>query len=366
MKKKIQIIKQVNLNYNKDILGINSKLIDCMRVLAAWCVLLGHCFSSFSVTIFKDEEKFFYIQNIAVIIFFTLAGFLMVYSLNKKKEMITWKDYIWHQAKRIYRIYVPTLLLVMLIDEINIMYYPDLYKFYDSFTFKAFIGNILMLQNIQFMQVVPRFGSDMPLWTMAIEWWLYVICSFFYIKFYIQKKRDLKNILIAFILVIIFVKYIYSGLAICFVFGMAIYLLYEKGIRCSIKIYLYTLAIVVAGILFIGVYFKQAYIMPVFILMPLLFFILLGIGREILNKKNTDIFLRVYARSTFALYLLHYPIIELVNNFKMTVGYKLLLVVLLSNIISIVVTILFDHNAKSSLVDGVMSVLHSQRTKNSV
>ena len=88
MKKKIQIIKQVNLNYNKDILGINSKLIDCMSVLAAWCVLLGHCFSSFSVTIFKDEEKFFYIQNIAVIIFFTLAGFLMVYSLNSLASFI--------------------------------------------------------------------------------------------------------------------------------------------------------------------------------------------------------------------------------------------------------------------------------------
>lgn len=346
MKKRNQKKKRVDLNYNQEDICINSKLVDSVRIFAAWCVLLGHCFSLFEITIFKDEEHFFYIQNMAVVIFFTLAGFLMAYSIEKRKELITWKGYLLHQGTRIYKVYVPALLLVALIDKISMICYPTSYKYYDSYTIETFIENLLMLQNINILDVVPRFASDMPLWTMAIEWWLYVICSFFYIRFYLQKKKDLQSIIIAVIFAIIFAKYIYSGLAICFIFGMITYLLYKENLRCSINIYFSVLGVVIAGIIFVGLHFRQVYIMPMFILIPVLFWILLEIGRNICVNENENRHLRIYARSTFALYLLHYPIIELINNIGMAVGYKIFAVILLANIASIAVTLLFDRNLK--------------------
>lgn len=350
MKKQVKIEKHIKSNYNQDAKGINSNLVDSVRIFAAWCVLLGHCFSIYEITIFKNEEHFFYIQNMAVVIFFTLAGFLMVYSIEKRKEWITWKGYILHQAVRIYKIYIPALLLVALIDKINMICYPASYKYYDSYTIDTFLGNVLMLQNINIMEVVPRFASDMPLWTMAIEWWLYVICSFFYVRFYMQKKKDFLSIIAAVILAVIFIKYIYSGLAICFIFGMITYLLYMKRIKYSAKLYLSALLVVVSGILYVGICFRQAYIMPIFILIPFLFWILLEMGRNDFMKKSGNKYLRIYARSTFALYLLHYPIIELINNIGVAIGYKLFAVVLMSNIASIIVTLLFDRSFKLPVV----------------
>ena len=48
---------------NKKLTNINSNIMHVIRVLAAWAVLVGHSLSYYSLSIFKDETYFPYIQN---------------------------------------------------------------------------------------------------------------------------------------------------------------------------------------------------------------------------------------------------------------------------------------------------------------
>ena len=319
----------------------NSILVDCIRIFAAWCVLLGHCFGFYQITIFKDETYFFAIQNMAVIVFFSLAGFLMVYSIEKMKNDISWGKYIFHQGKRIYSIYIPALISVIVIDGISILLYPNKYGYYSSYDVRTFLGNLCMLQNIPFENVIARFGSNKPLWTMANEWWLYVIMSFFYINFYKRKRMDVKSLVLAGLLVIFFVKYIYSGLAVSFVLGMMIFLLYERKKNIRRLYYILAVGIMLAGGGIIGVRYKQAYILPFFVFIPVLLWCILELGRKNINGNNNEI-LRLYARSTFPLYLLHYPIIELLIKVNISKQYSFLCVIVLSNLVAIIFAYVFD------------------------
>ncbi len=319
----------------------NSILVDCIRIFAAWCVLLGHCFGFYQITIFKDETSFFALQNIAVIVFFSLAGFLMVYSIEKMENDISWGQYICHQGKRIYSIYIPALISVIAIDGISILLYPNRYEYYSTYDVRTFLGNLCMLQNIPFKNIIARFGSNRPLWTMAIEWWLYVIMSFFYINFYKRKRINVKSLVLAGPLVIFFVKYIYSGLAVSFMLGMMMFLLYERKKNIRRLYYAVAIGIMLIGGALMGIRYKQAYILPFFVFIPLLLWCILELGRQNINRKNHEI-LRLYARSTFPLYLLHYPIIELLIKTNISKQYSFLCVIILSNLVAIIFTYFFD------------------------
>ena len=61
-------------------------ILDIFRITVALFVLFGHGFSFFQCTIFKDQSYFPYIQNIGVVLFFLISGFLTTYSLEKNNN----------------------------------------------------------------------------------------------------------------------------------------------------------------------------------------------------------------------------------------------------------------------------------------
>ncbi len=55
---------------NKVLNGTQQTILDLFRIVAAMFVLVGHSFSFYQTTIFKDQTYFPYIQNIGVVVFF--------------------------------------------------------------------------------------------------------------------------------------------------------------------------------------------------------------------------------------------------------------------------------------------------------
>jgi peptidoglycan/LPS O-acetylase OafA/YrhL len=132
----------------------------------------------------------------AVIVFFVISGFLVGGKvLNQQMNgTFSWRDYLGDRFTRIYPAYFGSLLLVAMLDPLGSRYLnvAGLYdlgfeapipaipiNLSERFSLDSFFGNAVFLQTINF----PVFGSNSPLWSLAYEWWYYLLfpllCSVF-------------------------------------------------------------------------------------------------------------------------------------------------------------------------------------------
>ncbi len=172
------------------------EMLDLIRGLSALIVLAAHIRGF----IFQDLgelvapgplTKVFYfatgIHHQAVMVFFVLSGYFVGGGvLNAlKKERFTWSYYALARLSRLWVVLLPALILTVLCDQIGNHFAPEAYAGKlrhlwmsgpdsaetGAFGISAFFGNLVFLQNIS----VPVFGSNGPLWSLANEFWYYVI-----------------------------------------------------------------------------------------------------------------------------------------------------------------------------------------------
>lgn len=326
----------------------NSNILHVLRIGAAWMVLLGHSFSFYHMTPFKDQSYFPYIQNIGVVILFELSGFLTVYSLYNKNRShdYTFKSYVKQRACRIGRGYIPALFLILLVDFVSILINGDNYRYYDEFTIRNFLGNVLMLQNIPVAGAyVTTFGSGRPLWTLSIEWWIYMAFGSIFLILANKRKVAWKELLFLGIALVTPLHNLTggrgNGLTACFLLGVFAYFVYDK---LQIKHNFFAVAVAIAFLLVIGIYKKEAYSMMFFMSVFLVLITLLNWGR---NKEGRNCkvisFLSGY---TFMLYLIHYSIIDFILRWDIPVGNvcKIFLGIILSNVAAVIMYCLFEQN----------------------
>ena len=171
--------------------------LDFLRGLAALLVLAGHLraytFKSFGELAHTDAltSAFYFITGLghqAVILFFALSGFLVG---GKAFEDIVsrrflWSRYILRRLTRLWIVIIPALLLTLMFDSLGSWlshgngYDGSYYGIYfqgpstpqgvdDSLV--SFLGNLAFLQTIY----VPTFGSNGPMWSLANEFWYYIV-----------------------------------------------------------------------------------------------------------------------------------------------------------------------------------------------
>ena len=121
----------------------------------------------------------------AVMVFFILSGFLISSSVFKMlaTENWSWTEYAISRAARLYVVLIPGLLLGLLWDTVGSrafalsgLYSRPLSGFgssiaQDNLTIGNFFGNLFFLQTIR----CATFGSNGPLWSLANEFWYYVL-----------------------------------------------------------------------------------------------------------------------------------------------------------------------------------------------
>jgi len=165
---------------------MNKKLdkLEAIRGIAALYVVIHHLFNNTTFLKGYSFSFLFIFGQEAVILFFILSGFVIEYSFSKTKD----KSFNTYFFKRFNRIYIP--LLLVFAANFLIFYYQGKIG---SFDFKTFIGNLFMLQDLPRVPniIVEPFLGNTPLWSLAYEWWFYMI---FFLVFYFFKDKTSKII----------------------------------------------------------------------------------------------------------------------------------------------------------------------------
>jgi peptidoglycan/LPS O-acetylase OafA/YrhL len=186
--------------------------LDVIRGLSAVAVCAGHLRAMMFVDYAELKapsllHKIFYamtgLGHQAVMVFFVLSGFFVGGSVLRKGPNFEWIDYAIARLSRLWIVLIPALIVTFVIDRFISSIAPDVlagsyYSIWSSgpfiskdhsTTLLTFLGNVFFLQNI----LTPVFGTNTPLWSLANEFWYYVIfplCAYATGKCYSLKKAS--------------------------------------------------------------------------------------------------------------------------------------------------------------------------------
>lgn len=123
----------------------------------------------------------------AVVVFFVVSGWLVGGSLlNRLNQPNVIRDYCIDRITRLWMVLIPAFLLTILLASLTGDVDPahfDLARG-NEFSASAFAGNLLGLQDL----LVPRFGGNYALWSLAFEMWYYVVFPLALLAFVGRKK----------------------------------------------------------------------------------------------------------------------------------------------------------------------------------
>ena len=174
-----------------------SRFLDFVRWFAATLVVIEHVRSLLIVDygslqssgVFAKAFYFFTgFGHESVVVFFVISGFLVGGKVldDWHKDRFQWNRYLCDRISRLYSVLIVALLLGTVIDTTGStwfsatgMYDGDRAEQIAVLTTESanrvhptvFVGNLVMLQNIY----VPTYGSNGPLWSLAHEWWYYLL-----------------------------------------------------------------------------------------------------------------------------------------------------------------------------------------------
>jgi peptidoglycan/LPS O-acetylase OafA/YrhL len=167
---------------------------DLLRGLAALFVLFGHWRNLFFVDYsnLTEHRQLLTLPYLltgaghqSVILFFVLSGYLVGGTVFRdlKGERWHWRGYLLRRIVRLWTVLIPALLLCLFWDKLGIHLgqAPALYNGLvpnhmipdvpHLLTPRIFFGNLFFLQTI----LTPVLGSDGPLWSLANEFWYYIL-----------------------------------------------------------------------------------------------------------------------------------------------------------------------------------------------
>jgi peptidoglycan/LPS O-acetylase OafA/YrhL len=348
------------MNHRITLTKHNSNILNIIRIIAIWSVLLGHLFSYYQVTVLKDQTYFPFIQNIGVVLLFILSGFLTAFSMNRKtdnNENYDFKTFFSERTSRIYSAFLPALVFVFLVDRLNILLNGSKYIFLSSLKPITFLGNVFMLQDFPFIsRWITSFGSGRPFWTLAIEWWAYMVFGYVVLVIYKGwKKASIKWYEVVVLLLLCFEPILKivggrgNGLMLTWLLGVSIYLIYKKINVASGQIAIIRLltcvSILVTGIT--ALWFRDAYNTTfVFSLsVSILFILICGNMKESGKEFRLVTLLSCYM---YSLYLVHYSIVDIIyrTDLPLTTPAKILVSIIVSNLIAILFYFLFEKRSK--------------------
>lgn len=150
-----------------------SVLLNFLRLFAAIAVFLGH--TNF-YWFFCGHVEGFGPQNGQdyVIIFFVLSGFVITWSVDRKKEY-HFRQYIFDRLVRLWSVVIPALILGLMLDYFGRAIHPQTYDSLfsaDHLELKVLLSG-LFLHESWFLSIRP--GSNGPFWSLSYEFFYYMI-----------------------------------------------------------------------------------------------------------------------------------------------------------------------------------------------
>ena len=180
----------LSLNNTND----TSVALDALRAAAAQMVCIGHGLVFFQVGSAVRPPHLPSLQNVGVLVFFLMSGFLITATLVRKSRDpgYTFVSYSIDRFARLYSGLVPALAFVVVVDGLTIWLTsePTIRRYYDLPTLLSSLAMLPGYHGIYDQSYLqwPAFGSASPLWTLGIEWHIYMFAGAI---FFILKRRGL-------------------------------------------------------------------------------------------------------------------------------------------------------------------------------
>ena len=304
--------------------GGQQNFLDAVRITAAGMVLLGHGFFLTDLTAFAAGDRFPLLQDLGVVIFFLLSGFLTASSLERRNARgdDCFRDFFLHKLGRIMKEYIPALLLIALLDAVSIRCNPGQYRYYDTYNLKTFLGNLLFLQwtavnRLPGVQMLA-FGSGKPLWTLSLEWYFYLLFARVFLAIRNREKLGLWDMALLGVLLLFPYEYLIGGrgggLGCVFALGVLGYYFYGSIERRAAPILFAGSLVALLGY---GCLRTEAYAVIPFLL---LWLALCAGVRTFSGGRGRNRFTAYLSGSTFMLYLLHWTVFELLIRLELLLG----------------------------------------------
>lgn len=177
--------------------GVRNIVLDSLRGFAALAVVGGHLRALLFID-YKDLSEvqlfvrcFYYFTGFghqAVVIFFVLSGYLVGGSVLNSVEIGFWSRYLIQRLSRLWTVLIPCLILTFTLNLfgaetggeafLNGLLNPAVNVAPPS---PVELGFAVFVQNILFLHTIygPVFGDNRPLWSLANEFWYYVLFPLF-------------------------------------------------------------------------------------------------------------------------------------------------------------------------------------------
>lgn len=241
------------------------------------------------------------VAHIAVLLFFFLSGFVIFYSIEnrfktEKKIILIFYNYL---HARFIRIYPPLFGLIVILILLK-----SIIKLNYSILPEEFMFSIEDLFSYSLMLKVSLGKINAPLWTLILEWWLYIIGFIVYCMLIVKKSQKI----ICALLIITMITFItikindhFIVYFIIWIIGAMFYYVKIFEFRKLLFIFstfCFTYTFIYKNILFNGLDIsKQPYlqILTIFSLIGILF----------IFKRNK--ILALISSFSYSIYIIHYP-----------------------------------------------------------
>lgn len=314
-----------------------SVLLDLLRGLAALLVLVGHWrnFLFVDYTQLTVHRRWFALPYVltsgghqAVVIFFVMSGYLISGSVFRMLDrgVWSWVTYLIHRLVRLWVVLLPGLLLCLFWDSIGLHFHlaPALYggANYNHITsdVRAALTPKLFLLNLFFLQGIagPQFGSDGALWSLANEFWYYILFPLGLLAVYRSAKTTIRpwtRILCA-ILFLLIAWWLRQNVLMGFPLWLAGTLLYLLPVlKLSGRVRLLASAAYIPILFFIAKTHRISQVVGDYLLAVATFFLLwiLLSATQIAKPSFGERTSRELARFSYTLYVVHMPFLVLLT-----------------------------------------------------
>lgn len=302
--------------------------LDLIRAVASQAVVIGHGIGFFGILKFLHEPNFPWMQNIAVVVFFILSGFVITYStiVKSKNSEYSFFDFFADRASRIFSAYLVAIVFVVAIDSFSVLINYSDYYYKSAFNFQTLITNIFMLQDFplhEFLGVKglheTSFGSARVFWTISIEWWIYMFFGVLFFCIVKNESLSLSKLVLLVLSAVVVSWYTYDSrgghLSLFWCLGMVWLLIYKKyrdnitGLFANAVVLSSSLATCIAiqlsAIDGYNIYFAAS--------LSLVLVSLINTANNLTIEKFKGV-IEFVAGYSFTLYLVHYSIMDFMSR----------------------------------------------------
>lgn len=335
------------------------KILDSMRGLAASVVLFHHVYTRFpalfegNAALVQQVLSFISELNVqAVLFFFFLSGFSICLSLKNGLPVTkpNVNEYVYRRLKRIMPLYYFAIAFTLLTGLLMQVITTN-----DDFSLKNLLGNIFFLQCSKSYKGnwFAPYGDNGPLWSLSFEMFYYLLLPVFLLLL-LKAGRTVKltlplnrvGLTASFIISVgavllnkfFFFPFIaFAGLFYVWYAGFfAAWLYLQKSIAISKDF----LLLLLLALLLIGLNYAiaSATLSKLLFgaLIAVLFFLLFIIRKKLpagfvtaVERLFNAVFYRI-GTGSYALYLLHYPVLMLLKQYQITAGWQMIAAILLT------------------------------------